>query len=320
MAWWVWPGGIGLDIAVLLVAVALDAAFGEPPNAVHPVAWMGKGVALLKRLSPQSGHMRTVLAGLGIAVAVPAAFAIAAGWAGVGLREAGAVAYILGGAVLLKTTFAVRGLRQAAVSTGRELEAGDLVSARRGLGSLVGRDPASLDASHVAGAAVESVAENSTDGYIAPWLAFALFGLPGAFAYRAINTADSMIGYRGRYERLGKASARLDDAANLAPARISALLILAAGALLRLPAAQGWRTMRRDSGKTASPNAGWTMGAMSGLLGVRLVKPGHYSLGEGFAQPGPDDLRRAVTVSLAVAALGVALTVALLAGRHALFG
>ena len=91
-------------------------------------------------------------------------------------------------------------------------------------------------------AAIESAAENTTDSYVGPWLAFALFGLPGAVAYRALNTLDSMIGYRGRYEHLGKASARLDDLANLAPARLSALLMLAAGALRRLPARRGWHT------------------------------------------------------------------------------
>jgi len=121
----------------------------------------------------------------------------------------------------------------------------------------------------------------TTDSYVAPWLAFALFGLPGAAAYRALNTLDSMIGYRGRYEHLGKASARLDDLVNLLPARLAALLMLAAGALRRLPARRGSRIALRDRRRTASPNAGWTIGAFAGLLGVALEKAGHYRIGDG---------------------------------------
>ena len=116
-------------------------------------------------------------------------------------------------------------------------------------------------------AAIESVAENTTDSYIAPWLAFAILGVPGAMAYRAINTLDSILGHRGPLEYLGKASARLDDVVNLVPARLSALLLLIAGSLCRLPVRRGWQTMLRDQSLTASPNAGWTMSAMAGLLG-----------------------------------------------------
>ena len=151
-----WPGEWGLDAGALLLAVALDLAFREPPAALHPVVWTGKLIGSLR--------------------------------------------------------------------------------------SLVSRDARALTGPQVAMAAIESAAENTTDSYVGPWLAFALFGLPGAVAYRALNTLDSMIGYRGRYEHLGKASARLDDLANLAPARLSALLMLAAGALRRLPARRGWHT------------------------------------------------------------------------------
>ena len=147
---------------------------------------------------------------------------------------------------------------------------------------LVSRDATELSEPLVAAAAIESVAENTTDSFIAPWLAFALIGLPGAFAYRAVNTLDSMIGYRGEYEYLGKASARLDDLLNLIPARISAGLLLLAGAVSGSRVGQGWQTALREHRLTASPNAGWTIAAMAGLLSVSLEKPGNYLIGGEF--------------------------------------
>ena len=164
-------------------------------------------------------------------------------------------------------------------------------------------------------AAIESVAENTTDSYIGPWLAFALLGLPGAFAFRAVNTLDSMIGYRGRYEFLGKASARLDDAMNLLPARLSAGMMLAAGAICRRSPARGFREAMTGRRLTASPNAGWTIGAMSGLLGVKLEKSGHYRIGEGLEEPTPVDIGISVRVAYALAAIGVPVAAGLLALR-----
>ena len=196
-----------------------------------------------------------------------------------------------------------------------------MTGARRSLRSLVSRDARTLAPPLVAMAAIESVAENTTDSFVGPWLAFALLGLPGAFAYRAVNTLDSMIGYRGRYEYLGKASARLDDLVNLIPARLSALLMLVAGRLLcALPAGRGWRIAMRDRGLTESPNAGWTIGAAAGLLGVALEKTGHYRIGDGLREPAPADIGAAVRLAFAVSALAVPLLVAVMALRGAVSG
>ncbi|MYH67437.1 MAG: cobalamin biosynthesis protein, partial [Dehalococcoidia bacterium] len=153
-----------------------------------------------------------------------------------------------------------------------------------------------------------------------PWLAFAIMGVPGAVAYRAVNTLDSMLGYRGPNEYLGKAAARLDDLVNWIPARISALLLLASGATLRLPVLPAWRGMLRDRLLTESPNAGWTMGAMAGLLGAELEKPGHYRLGAGLRQPEADDIRLSVRLAEHTAVLGVLLSLGVLAARHAIVG
>ena len=304
-----------IDIGVLLLALALDFALPEPPNSIHPVVWMGKAISALERLGAGRGDKAALVIGAGIAVVVPVAFGGAAWLALIGLRELGELPYLIGGAALLKTTFAVRGLGRAARDTQRGIEDDDLSLARHNLRSLVSRDAAELPKPMVAAAAIESVAENTTDSFIAPWLAFALLGLPGAFAYRALNTLDSMIGYRGQYEYLGKASARLDDLFNLLPARVSAALLLIAGAASGRGAREGWRAAIREHRLTASPNAGWTIAAMAGLLGIALEKPGHYRIGQGFREPAAADIGRASRLAYIVAGLGVLVAVGIVVLR-----
>ena len=221
---------------------------------------------------------------------------------------------------MLRISFTVRGLVSAASRTRRALEGGHLDEARESLQSLVSRDATHLSAPLVAASAIESVAENTTDSFIAPWLAFAVLGVPGAVAFRAINTLDSMLGIRGRYEYFGKVAARLDDVVNVIPARLSALLLLVSGGRGRHSLARGWRTMLRDRHLTASPNAGWTMGAMAGLLGVRLEKPGHYCLGSDLREPDAEDIGTSMVVARQTAAIGVVATLVVLAARHAIFG
>ena len=177
-----------------------------------------------------------------------------------GLLQLHPLAYLLVVAVLLKTTFSVRMLSSVAAGIGRVLTSGDVAGARRRMSALVSRDTSGLTSGQMAAGAIESVAENITDSIVGPLLAFALFGLPGAVAYRAINTLDSMVGYRGRYEYLGKASARLDDLVNLIPARLAALLLwFATVSLPGMAGGRAWRIMLAHRGRTESPNAGWTM-------------------------------------------------------------
>jgi len=193
------------------------------------------------------------------------------------------IAYLLAGEWLLKRTFAYRALVRGARDVQAALAANDLPEARRRLAwHLVSRDTTHLDAPLVAAATIESVAENFGDGIVAPLFYFALFGLPGALAYRFANTVDAMLGYHdARREYLGKFAARLDDVLNFIPARLPALLLPAAALLVRADAAQGWRVLWRDHARTASPNAGWPMSAMAGVLAVRLEKVGDYILGDG---------------------------------------
>lgn len=312
-----WWGDWRIEAATLLVAIVVDLVAREAPPAIHPVVWMGKLIAWLERLSPDPDRrVASLLAGAGMAAFVPAVCGGLAWLVTTALRDMGSIAYVAAGSVLLSTTFAVRELGRAADRTRSAMEAGDDPGARRSLRSLVSRDTRVLAPPLVAMAAIESVAENTTDSFVGPWLAFALFGLPGAFAYRAINTLDSMIGYRGRYEHLGKAAARLDDLVNLIPARLSAVLMLVAGRLLcGLPAGRGRQVAVRDRRLTESPNAGWTIGAAAGLLGVALEKTGHYRIGDGLRDPGHSDIGAAVRLGYAVSAAALPVMVAVLVLR-----
>jgi adenosylcobinamide-phosphate synthase len=200
---------------------------------------------------------------------------------------------------------------------GRALAAGDLAAARLGLRSLVSRDTSALDPPLLAAAAVESVAENASDSLVAPLFYFVLGGVPAALAYRACNTLDALIGYHGETEWLGKAAARLDDLANLVPARLTAALLVVASALVGASAAGALRTWWRDGARTESPNAGRPMAAMAGALGVQLTKVGHYRLGDGAGALGAAAIARAVVLLYVACALASVGAAAALVVRHA---
>jgi adenosylcobinamide-phosphate synthase len=205
-------------------------------------------------------------------------------------------------AVALKSLMAVRSLVVAAKRVADDLTCGNIPGARTNVGiHLVSRATVGLDADHVASAAIESVAENLTDAFVAPLCFYLVGGLPGAAIYRAVNTADSMIGYRDdRLEYFGKFAARLDDALNLLPARLAGFAIVVGAALVRERPRSAFCVMMHAARRTASPNAGWTMGAMAGALGVSLEKIGIYRLGDG-PLPSAPDIGRGIRVMLAAA-------------------
>lgn len=292
--------------AVLATAIALDLTFGEPPDSLHPVVWIGRAIARLERSAPHDDPALELLYGGGMVASVVGAAGIVAALAE---RLPDPLGFVVETSAL-STLFAVRGLLRAAGRVREPLVRGDLDAARDALSWLVSRDVRGLGPPLIAAAAIESVAENLTDSALAPWLAYALGGLPGAAAYRALNTLDSMIGYRGRYEHLGKAAARLDDMANLLGARLGAMLI-AAGATVAGGSGRGaWRTATRHHARTASPNAGWTMAAMAGALGVKLEKLGAYRLGTG-RLPRAADIRRATRIACVALAGGALLSLVL---------
>lgn len=278
------------------VALALDWCLGELPTPLHPVGWVGRAANYLQPRAPVERRAR-----LRFGILAPGGVLALAGAAGFGLERVGrrapsVVAIALEGGAL-STVVALRALIERAREVEAELDAGRLESARALVGRhLVSRDTSTLEPDEVAGATIESLAENLSDGVVAPLLAYARAGLPGALVYRTANTFDSLWGYRTpEFELLGRHAARLDDALNLLPSRLSASALVLATA-----AREGVTTARRaldvwlDEGDfTPSPNAGQPMGAMAGALGVELVKEGVYRLGTDGRPPTVGDVRRA---------------------------
>lgn len=277
---------------VILLAVGLDLLAGEPAERWHPVAWMGRLVARVERVAPKAGSSRQLAYGATAGAACLAAAILPALAAERLLRGGGWIGLILT-AALLKPAFAVRALFAHVRNVAQPLGRGELGEARSALGRIVSRDVSALDESLVAAGAVESLAENASDSAVAPLFYYALLGLPGAYAYRMANTLDAMWGYRGSYEYLGKAAARLDDLLNLVPARLTALAITANARATGCSPANVLCVAVRDASATASPNAGWPMAAAAGALGVRLEKVGHYELNSEGRPPQAADIGRA---------------------------
>lgn len=261
--------------AAMALALALDAVMGWPERLYarigHPVTWLGRFITALEARLNRGGMWRRRLAGAAC-VAVVLAVAVAPAVLAQRLLPQG-VTGVLVAAILAWPLVAVRSLYDHVAAVARPLAARDLEAARRAVALIVGRDPARLDAAGVARAGIESLAENASDGVVAPLVWGAVLGLPGLAAYKAANTLDSMIGHRSaRYEDFGKAAARLDDVMNLVPARLTGVLFALASTRPR--AALG--VMARDARRHRSPNAGWPEAAMAGALGIRLSGPRTY--------------------------------------------
>ena len=314
-----WNGG-GAAL-ILLAALALDAVFGEMRPLFrlvpHPVAAVGRLVDALDRRLNKRGRRARFLRGLFTALLVTGT-AAAAGWL-VALIPGGWMVEVLLVGILL----AQRSLYQHVAAVGRVLRRDGLAAGRSAVRHLVSRDPASLDEYGVARSAVESLSENFADGVVAPVFWYAILGLPGLCAYKAINTMDSMIGYRSeKYRAFGKAAARLDDAANWIPARLAGLMTVLAAALTGNHPARALRVMWRDAGTHASPNAGWPEAAFAGALGLALGGPRsypgegpreHWIGGDGEREFGPAGIDQALVLYVAaclvnaVAGVGIVL-------------
>jgi adenosylcobinamide-phosphate synthase len=296
-------------VATLGAALLLDRFAGEYPAPLHPVVWMGRLTSALLRLAPAAGWLRQLLFGAFLTatiVAIPTAVAVLVMNGSYGAYGTYAVT-LVAGTFLLKASLALRELGAAAERVRRPIEAGDLPAARAALRSLCSRDPDELDGEALLAATIQSLAENASDSFVAPLFYYLVAGVPGAVAYRAVNTLDAMIGYRGKYEALGKCAARLDDLANLLPARLTAGLLLLAGWLTGKDVATAWRVLRRDGALTPSPNGGRPMAVMAGLLGVRLEKKGAYVLGDPVRPLTPAAVRDAWRLVVLAAWLAVGL-------------
>ena len=303
----------------VLGGFVLDAVFGDPAWLPHPVVYMGKAISALEK------QLRTRLpktpegelwGGRILAFCLPVGtFALAS----LVCMGAAALHPLLGLAVQMfwcGQALAAKGLVQESMNVYRELTKPDLPAARIAVSRIVGRDTQALTAEGVTKAAVETVAENASDGVIAPLLYMLLGGAPLALTYKAINTMDSMVGYKNeRYLHFGRAAAKLDDIANYLPSRIAALLWVAAAALTGNDARNAWRIWRRDRRNHASPNSAQTESACAGALNVQLAGPAYY-FGEYYPKPTigdavrpiePEDIRRADRMMYAESLLALAL-------------
>jgi adenosylcobinamide-phosphate synthase len=296
-------------LLLLLAALAVEAAAGYPQRLYaligHPVTWLGALIAWLdRRLNRESaGFVARKAAGIA-ALAILLAVTLAAALALTALcRGLGPLA-LLPLALMASTLLAQRSLFEHVARVAEGLESSGLSEGRKAVSMIVGRNPESLDEAGVSRAAIESLSENFSDGVVAPAFWLCLAGLPGIALYKAINTADSMIGHKTpRHLAFGWASARLDDLVNLPASRLTALLIVAAAAFdSEADAASAWRAVRRDAGKHRSPNAGWPEAAMAGALALRLAGPRIYGdvtvedgwMGDGRADATAADIRRAL--------------------------
>src|SRR5215472_10264766 len=314
---------VALTLWLALLAMLIELALGYPDRVLravgHPVTWMGRLIGILDR-----GLNKESAAQAGGTVAVLLL-----------LLAVGAIATLLQRAlltlpfgllliaVLASTLLAQRSLHRHVADVADALDKDGIDGGRCAVARIVGRDTATLDEAGVARAAIESLAENFSDGVVAPVLWLAIAGLPGAALYKAINTADSMIGHRTpRYAAFGWAAARLDDLVNLPASRLSALLLVAAAAWNGKEAAcSGWRAVLRDAPRHRSPNAGYPEAAMAGTLGLSLAGPRVYGgvqvddalMGNGRRQAHAADIRRALTLYRRADAILVALVAALAA-------
>ena len=263
---------------VLLLALVIDLAFGEPPRHIHTTVWIGR---FIEAMEPRMRHLKNErAAGALLAVLTVASFTTI-GFLVSLLYYFNYVIGVVASAFFLKMTFALRCMFEHITPIISSLELGDIEGARKHLSMVVRRDTSKLDQRLIASGAIETVAEGFVDGFISPLFFYLFFGLPGAMAYRAINTLDSMVGYRNeKYLKFGWFSAKLDTIANYIPSRITYLIFALASFVLRMDWRGALRAGKVYHASTSSLNAGWPMSTMAGALRVRLEKLGSYKLGE----------------------------------------
>lgn len=309
---------------VVIAALAFDAVIGDPDwlwrRAPHPVVWIGHVIGYLESQFNRENWSRARRKAMGVVtVILLVGSAIAIGGALEDVFEPGLFGILVKG-LIASMLIAQRSLYQHVARVHCAFTDGGLPAARQAVAMIVGRDPEQLDESGVARAAIESTAENFSDGIVAPVFWLALLGLPGLIAYKAINTADSMIGHRSvRYQDFGWAAARLDDLVNLIPARLSGILVALAAPVAGGSIISSLKIMLRDAGKHRSPNAGWPESAMAGALGIAIAGPRIYTEGavndpylnaEGRTAE-PDDIGRALRVFVAACVLQAVIYAAL---------
>ncbi len=275
------------SIVIVAFALGIDFVFGDPKTRYHPTAWIG---TLIVKLTPLAKNQNAYVEKLGgifvVAITIGVVVTLLSILdAGISLLTTDWVTIVISGVVvviLLKTTIAVRGMEKHAKAVLESLDQDNLDMARTNLSMIVKRNTKNLDKNHVISGVLESISENTVDGITGPLFYFALFGLPGAFVYRVINTADSMIGYKTDiFKNVGWFAATCDTILNYIPSRLTGLVMIISAAILQNNWKESYKIMIRDGKKTESHNAGYPMAALAGALETKFEKLNHYKLGNG---------------------------------------
>lgn len=290
------------SILVVVFALAIDFTLGDPRSKYHPTAWIGKFIASITPIAKNQSITIEKLGGVCIVVAVAITIVTLLILLDVGINLISVdyiilIVSIIIGSILLKTTIAIRGMEHHALAVSKALKYNDLESARNNLAMIVKRNTKNLDKNHIISGVLESISENTVDGITGPLFYFGLFGLPGAFVYRVINTIDSMIGYKNSiFRNIGWFGAACDSILNYIPSRLTGLVMILATAILKNDWKNSYHIMMKDGTKTESPNAGIPMAALAGALGTKFEKLEHYTLGNGNSDLTQEHIHVAISI------------------------
>jgi len=261
--------------------------FGDPKNKYHPTAWIGTLIAKLTPIAKNENSIIEKLGGICVVtitsgIVLTLLFTLNIGISLITIDYVSLIVSVIIGGLLLKTTIAIRGMEKHAISVLESIDENNLDSARTHLSMIVKRNTKNLDKNHILSGVLESISENTVDGITGPLFYYSLFGLPGAFVYRVVNTADSMIGYRTNiFKNVGWFAATCDSVLNYIPSRLTGLIMIISSAILQNNWKESYKVMIRDGKKTESPNAGYPMAALAGALETKFEKINHYKLGDG---------------------------------------
>ena len=275
------------SISIIGFAILIDLILGDPKNRYHPTAWIGTFIAKLTTITKNQNSTFEKVGGTIMIITISSVVVLLLSGLnfGISLISVDYISLILTvviSALLLKTTIAIRGMEKHAISVLDSLESNDLDLARNYLSMIVKRNTTKLDKNHVLSGVLESISENTVDGITGPMFYYAFFGLFGAFVYRIINTADSMVGYKNDiFKNLGWFTAKCDTILNYIPSRLTGLMMVISAAILKNNWRNSYKVMIRDGKKTESPNAGYPMAALAGALETKFEKINHYKLGDG---------------------------------------
>ena len=273
--------------SIIGFAILIDLIFGDPKNRYHPTAWIGTLIAKFTTLAKHQNPIFEKIGGVLIIVIISSIvilllLSLDFGISLIFTDYISLVVSVLVGIMLLKSTIAIRGMEKHAINVLESLENNNLNMARNHLSMIVKRNTTNLDRNHVLSGVLESISENTVDGITGPMFYYAFFGLPGAFFYRIVNTADSMIGYKNDlFKNLGWFTATCDTILNYIPSRLTGLMMIISAAILHNNWRHSYKIMMRDGKKTESPNAGYPMAALAGALETKFEKINHYKLGDG---------------------------------------